>query len=265
MDKALDSLKKRLAHALAWWQLRSQREQYLIACALLMLLLTVCYSMVWLPWQHYNQTLSDQIRSNQGLSQLLNQAHGRQSAKVHKAIPLSLSQLETSLARYPALQSQVQFKQLANSRWQLNFNKVNFDLLSAWLGGILQHYRVFTTQLKVHALNSLGLVNAELELANSPQNNTAILPELAKWHLFGGQTTDADYPMARLPLHLIGVLSLGQKSQAILTTPDAESKNYSLGDTIPGGAILYQVLADGIIVQYEGKLAKVSLPKYRED
>lgn len=66
-----------------------------------------------------------------------------------------------------------------------------------------------------------------------------------------------------LDVTLVGIL-LGNKvadSQIILRSAGGNEKTYSLGDEIPGGAKIKRIMAGGILVERNGSLESLSLPK----
>jgi general secretion pathway protein C len=65
-----------------------------------------------------------------------------------------------------------------------------------------------------------------------------------------------------LDLTLVGVLFVDKidESQVIISTPNGEEKTYKIGDTLPGGAVLKRITANGVLVLREGNLESLSLP-----
>jgi type II secretory pathway component PulC len=91
---------------------------------------------------------------------------------------------------------------------------------------------------------------------------------MASWHLFGISTSYTELiPVTDLKLTLRGLLvSVPAKdSQVIISELGKEEKVYSVGDPLPGGAILYKILIDSVILQHNGRLEKLSPPEIEED
>lgn len=67
---------------------------------------------------------------------------------------------------------------------------------------------------------------------------------------------------------LFEAASLGSKdqnnlenSQVIIRLANGEEKNYKVDDKIPGGALIKKIMSGGILVEHNGSLESVSLPK----
>ncbi|MDI1351663.1 MAG: type II secretion system protein N, partial [bacterium] len=68
---------------------------------------------------------------------------------------------------------------------------------------------------------------------------------------------------SRLNLTLVGIL-LGDKmedSQVIIRSADGEEQTYRIEDKIPGGALIKRIMAGGVLVERNGALESLSLPK----
>lgn len=66
-----------------------------------------------------------------------------------------------------------------------------------------------------------------------------------------------------LNVTLVGIL-LAHKinnSQVIIRSATGEERTYKLGDTIPGGAVIKRIMTSGILVERNGALESLSLPK----
>lgn len=93
------------------------------------------------------------------------------------------------------------------------------------------------------------------------------LPKMSSWHLFGvyepKKLNLKDLPNSTLNLQLSGVFMATpeKESQAVILVPGGDEKVYNVGDTVPGGAKLYRILADSIIIQRNAHLEKLALPK----
>lgn len=87
------------------------------------------------------------------------------------------------------------------------------------------------------------------------------------WPIFGvylpKQLGGMGVKQSHLQLKLVGVLysSKLSDSQVILQTNEGEEKIFSVGDTLPGGAVLRSISADGILILFHGELEQLSLPK----
>lgn len=72
-----------------------------------------------------------------------------------------------------------------------------------------------------------------------------------------------DAPQTRLNLTLRGVVAAGEgpSARAIIAAPGQPEEHYRIGDNLPGGAVLDQVLADRVILRRGGRLEALHLPK----
>jgi general secretion pathway protein C len=117
-----------------------------------------------------------------------------------------------------------------------------------------------------------SLINTAKLLAPEPVPSTDTLQlttttqgpsKLAAWHLFGGDNA-SDLPATQLQLSLIG-LFVGepkQNSVAIITAAQHEEKRYSIGDILPGGAKITDILNDAVILEHDGKMEQLTLAKH---
>ncbi|MCW8384881.1 general secretion pathway protein GspC [Fluoribacter dumoffii] len=66
-----------------------------------------------------------------------------------------------------------------------------------------------------------------------------------------------------LNVTLVGILFAHKlnDSQVIIRSATGEEKTYKLGDAIPGGAVIKRIMANGILVERNGTLESLSLPK----
>ena len=100
--------------------------------------------------------------------------------------------------------------------------------------------------------------------ANTQQ--AALLGQVASWHLFG-QTPPAsinenNLPSSSLNLSINGIFYQTNKklSQALITDANGKTALYKIGDIVPGGVTLYDILPDQVIIQSNNTLEKLSLP-----
>jgi len=66
-----------------------------------------------------------------------------------------------------------------------------------------------------------------------------------------------------LDLILVGILYADkiEESQVILRSASGVEQNYKLGDTIPGDAVIKRITSGGVLVERNGILESLSLPK----
>lgn len=100
---------------------------------------------------------------------------------------------------------------------------------------------------------------------------TAIRPiaDIDTWHLFGthfSQTLNADdLPITAMNIQLVGLMlaTPARYSQVLIAIPGEAEKIYTVGDSIPGGAKIDRITADGVILRRGGKLESLRLPIHR--
>ncbi len=66
-----------------------------------------------------------------------------------------------------------------------------------------------------------------------------------------------------LDVTLVGILLADkiEESQVIIRSSSGEEKTYNLGDKIPGGAVIKRIMAGAVLVERNGNLESLSLPK----
>lgn len=111
---------------------------------------------------------------------------------------------------------------------------------------------------------------AASNLTTNTNNQTAeearLLAQLPGWHLFGqtplSVTTVANIPLSSLNIVLNGIFyqSNSKASQALMTDANGNTKLYSIGDIVSGGAKLYDILPDNVVIERDGQLEKLVLP-----
>lgn len=86
-------------------------------------------------------------------------------------------------------------------------------------------------------------------------------------HLFGAapvpKQSDADAPETSMPLVLTGIIAGNdpQNGLAILGPTAQTAKVHAVGDTVPGGARLHSVYTDRVIIDRNGQLESLVLPR----
>ncbi|WP_454780594.1 type II secretion system protein N [Legionella sp. WA2022007384] len=130
------------------------------------------------------------------------------------------------------------------------------------------------------SLFSILIITEYATLIFSPANmqtesvTTNEMPVIAKQNsfdailhssLFGVYVSDnlTTIKKSMLNVTLVGILFANQinDSQVIIRSADGEENTYKLGDTIPGGAVIKRIMASGILVERNGALESLSLPK----
>jgi general secretion pathway protein C len=85
--------------------------------------------------------------------------------------------------------------------------------------------------------------------------------------LFGIYVTsnldESKVKQSMLNVTLVGVLLADkiEDSQVIIRSANGQEKTYKVNDIIPGGAIIKRIVASGVLVEHNGALERLSLPR----
>lgn len=90
---------------------------------------------------------------------------------------------------------------------------------------------------------------------------------LPKAHLFGmAVDNNGELPISSLQLRVTGIVKIegeqgAASSKAYISIQGAPSKIYQVGDDLPYGVKVYQVESDAVILENDGHLEKLPLPR----
>jgi general secretion pathway protein C len=93
---------------------------------------------------------------------------------------------------------------------------------------------------------------------------------IANWHLFGQeemakpvQLPPVKAPETQLNLQLVGTFASAEDTQALalITASDGSARAYKIGELVPGGARVKQILTDRVALLRNGNLEMLSLPR----
>ncbi|BCA95956.1 general secretion pathway protein GspC [Legionella antarctica] len=122
----------------------------------------------------------------------------------------------------------------------------------------------FTT-LFFPRVNSPVLSESDNSLTNNTKTDSSDF--ILDSSLFGvyvpNDLNEDNVKKSMLNVNLVGIL-LGDKtdeSQVIIRSAGGEENTYKTGDKIPGGAIIKRIMANGVLVERNGALESLSLPK----
>jgi general secretion pathway protein C len=75
--------------------------------------------------------------------------------------------------------------------------------------------------------------------------------------------TDDNIKKSMLNVTLSGILlgNTKEESQVIIRSASGEDNTYKTGDKIPGGAIIKRIMPEGVLLEHDGVLESLSLPK----
>lgn len=155
--------------------------------------------------------------------------------------------------------SQYNVEDLKKYTSQLNWQYLVTMALS-FIFGVLILYSLINTAIFFFSQDSNKQVNAAIPTSKT---TVSLVKELPQQHLFGLSTTGSITTITSLNLTLTGVVVTNNANNSVAflsptQTPDAE-KPYHINDMLPGGAKLYSIRPDGIIIQYMGRLERLPL------
>lgn len=98
-------------------------------------------------------------------------------------------------------------------------------------------------------------------------NNTmALLAALPDKHVFGQNLSGEGVPVSNLALRVTGIVKIESEdgagpSKAYISISGQPSKIYQAGDSLPYGAKIYDITSDAVILENDGQLEKLPLPR----
>ena len=116
----------------------------------------------------------------------------------------------------------------------------------------------------------ISLINSLMQTGNSTStvkvnsSSPLVIHNIAQYHLFGKYDDNlANLPQTQLQLTLEGtVFSPNQQhtGYALISSPSTPTKVYHIGDNVPGGATIYKVENNQVILKYNNQLQSLRLP-----
>jgi general secretion pathway protein C len=110
--------------------------------------------------------------------------------------------------------------------------------------------------------------NQNLKMANeNVSDDTAkLIAQVPQLHIFGNFGTlekDTFLPITSLQLRLVGVSkAIPEKfSRVIISEKGQPGKVYQIGDSLPSGVIIHELVQDGVILENSGRLEKLPLQR----
>jgi general secretion pathway protein C len=98
-------------------------------------------------------------------------------------------------------------------------------------------------------------------------NTQIVIPtvaDISPQHLFGQYDENlSNLPSTQLKLTLQGI-AMGvidsEGSRALIAAPNQPAKVYKIGDSLPGGAVIHEILRDRVILNDSGRFENLNLP-----
>lgn len=110
-------------------------------------------------------------------------------------------------------------------------------------------------------------VSSDIEINPEEGRKQETLSSILNSSLFGVYVPDDlnedNVKKSMLDVTLVGILfdDTTDESHVIIRSSSGEEKTYKIDDKIPGGAIIKRIMAGGILVERNGNLESLSLPK----
>lgn len=138
-----------------------------------------------------------------------------------------------------------------------------FLLIAALLG-----YELLSDAIQYYQIRT-GLNKQPLQQVRHSQtpNKQSTMQKSLRIPVFGDYIpkalVDIDVKPSGLNLILVGIIFSPntQASQAIIAVPGNQTHIFSVGNSVPGGAKIKQITPDGVVLENEGELESLSLPK----
>lgn len=94
--------------------------------------------------------------------------------------------------------------------------------------------------------------------AKRPSLNTAFFGDYVPKNL-----SDADVKQSMLDLTVVGIMFAESEegSHVIIRTAGGREQTFSIGDSLPGGAVIKRITSDGVLIGRNGSLESLSLQK----
>lgn len=100
-----------------------------------------------------------------------------------------------------------------------------------------------------------------------PADETAdMINAIPNAHLFGQSFTNGAVPLTNLQLQVTGIVKVNGEltssaSKAYISIAGQTSKIFQVGDSLPHGVKVYEITPDTVILQNDGRLEKLPLPR----
>ena len=161
-----------------------------------------------------------------------------------------------------------------------------------WVNGLDKRLPVFITILTILLLSqslanltwriipqpemmdeSLVVVRPQARVAPQPAANVPNANVIAQWNLFGKVELDKPKPKplqsvetappTKLNLKLRGLFASTNKenARAIIADAKQDEDSYAIGDDVPGGAKVHDILKTKVVLEHNGKLEVLELPQ----
>ena len=117
-----------------------------------------------------------------------------------------------------------------------------------------------------HGMNTPKNQHVAAKVEGIDDKNDAILAGV-NTHFFGDYVpktlSDAGVKQSMLNLKIVGIMFAKNEkdSHVIIMTAAGKEETFKVGESLPGGAIIKRITADGVLIGHNGVLESLSLPK----
>ena len=120
----------------------------------------------------------------------------------------------------------------------------------------------FTTLLQVHNQSKVNLAATQPVFSSTQKSHAT---QAYSPILFGNYEPKQTVKQSMLNLVIVGILLANQEvaSKVILRTPSGREVSFKQGDTVPGGARILKITAESVLLDYQGSLERLELPKLK--
>lgn len=159
-----------------WWATLAERERRILTAGSVIVVLALFYVVIWAPYLNRVEDLRQAVQKEQKTLRWMEAADKEIKKLQRDMTPRAEVLSPVELLSY--LQKQLgesgldvsQLKQASNDSVQMQFQKVDFDLLIGFLVKVAKEQSVTITQMSAIADASPGVVNADIVL--STQNHS---------------------------------------------------------------------------------------------
>ena len=156
----------------AWWMRLPLREKYIVSVGTICFAALIFYGCIWWPLTSKVNSLRAAVKRDQVLLTWMRAADQQLQMELKssqkKMIPSSASLLgfiQNHLHQQKIFTDVLQIRQAENNAVQINFQKINFDKLMAWLIQIGKQYGIMVSQMTITPKEAPGMVEAQMVLA----------------------------------------------------------------------------------------------------
>lgn len=99
-----------------------------------------------------------------------------------------------------------------------------------------------------------------ITVSSSINKDAELISSLPDAHLFGRSLSGGSVPITNLQLRVTGIVK-GNPSKATISIAGEPSQIFQVGDDLPDGVKIYEIMPDAVILENEGKLERLPLPR----